>query len=489
MIGLRILILSNYGGGGVLDGYAPFEMMVSLVNVSEDLDVWYEFVLPKGDYWKYDFESVKRRFVNEKVRFHFIEALPHGIEGCAYLTGDLYHIFMRGKSDIFLDAVFNSRPIVSPLLKRIMRPRISWYDAVVPVFNFYPYIKILDKKRMSEMFYDESDIVGDIIGVFNDYMIDCDFDIQEIVGEMRRFFRADVVDRFIKERFNGKFFGIVTEDIDCIYESRSKVKREKVNLFFGGRWVAQKGFYEMLQIFEKVRSVVDVGVIMLTQWDYGEEELNKLRSKFPFIDFRTRVPRSEFLKAAVNEGDVFVSVGENAVGLGYLEMLYSGLIGVLDGRSKFNFEIVPEGYPFFAYGFNDFVEKVCLVCRNIERIRNEWVDKIRKHIAEKFNYTKNVEGILRWVRKKCNDEIDRKNIKKGSMFELIRNAVRSFGDKEFTMEDLCNRMTELSVKKLEFRNLTILNLNYIRQAAIAAGARDLCNSENPVFKYEGGCDE
>lgn len=268
-------------------------------------------------------------------------------------------------------------------------------------------------------------------------------------------------------------------------DAAAKKKREDKRVCFGwgGRFDAQKGFKDMLEMASKVRSAgYDIKVVFTTA-EREPELLAESAPKYPFVEFYPGTSKQEF-QAKLGEWDITICLSTvEGSGLAYQEMLYGGALMVfLD--SDFAREITPPGYPFIAKK-SELLTTLLYMVKNCSELRKEWIPKAQSFLREKFEYKKEHGECYRWLRDRTEDWYkQRNNFSTGSMPALVKQSLVGCGDGA-DFPAVCTHMTELSESGRQFgRRGDMISSFYLRTMMMAVGFKDLCDGPIPRFVEE-----
>jgi len=475
---MRILVLTVFKNV-VTWGYAPTQVAFDFINAVQRYspNVFVELPLPtKGQDHPPQFHDQSR------VRFHYMDMVLSGIVEQAMLTRDLWDKFSVNRTTVAYDAVLNWRVMTSPLLKKALKAKYERFSVDVPLFNTTTRVPVAGDRYRAQKYnyFGEDEIMGELMGYLMDYsVVLLDEEKRLAMQEGRRYMNPATLKKMDERMMVAAIAGVRTADIDKLYDQRDETSDRPPCLFWGGRWVSQKGFSDMLELCKRIYSTGrDIRFVFTTAED-RESEIVELKEKYPYIEFYDKVNREEFMKKMI-EGDVFICLSKvESFGCAYWEMAYAGLVGVFVDAA-FSREVLPDGYPYFAKNNNELLEKTLWVLSNLSSAR-DWLDKIRDRIRDKYDVDKEDIRVFEWMKEEVAKKRAPRMTGSGSLAQLVKDALKG-EDGPISMTDVCQRMKKASIANRDFgRKGDIMNSFYIRETIMSAGFDDLCDRSEPYF--------
>ena len=501
---MRALVFPQFGLG--IAGYAPWEVSKYLVQAEAELASipgdkwWFDVILPKPDrtYWKYDPAPFVAMLPKENSRVHFCTMFNSAIDGCSILTADhaalllpdagvltheLHALFNQVKGENrFYDCVITHAPMLSPLLKKTMKPKFQRFGAPVTIVNVPPFVRTLDRKRMAAIGYGgEDEVIADLIGCLNDVTIVYNQSELDLLLDVAKKYLSPPMALRLQENTLVEFFGgIDCTKLDDVYKRRIASPVGDPCLFWGGRMVEQKRWNEWLKLAAFVHGMrPNVKVVACTQEDVPEAELARLRAEYPFVDFRTKVGKEQYQEYLL-EGHVFMNLSLISA-TGYLEQAMSGQIGV-HIRNPYVRDQVPPDWPFVADTEKE-VAQLAVWCLDHFAEKLDQIEEARTWLRDKYERRGSVGRTLAWIKKKIDARRNSKELSgaHGSIAGLVVQAAKSLPE-PFKWSDLMEACTKLGTSDRPWgRRGDQISAAYLRQLVLANDYLDLCEGPEPTF--------
>lgn len=485
---MRLLVLSNYAGH--VKGWAPFERSVGLVHslLDQYKNMFVEFILPANDgsEFKYDQTAVEQYVGRDRIRFHHVSMLRSSVNAWAAIPRELYDIFNLSKTTMFYDAVLSGWMYASPLLKSTLKTRFGGATIDPPIFNFTVGVMLppwVDKKRHAMRKDSGINLSVAEVAAYNvDYMIfQTQIEKKDGLRNARAWLSPSCARDVLKNSAVSRLSGVDCQKIDAV---RKKIKKgDKIHLGWGGRWAAEKGFKEILMMFDNVyRSGVDCDITLTTGFPAPTVDIEGLRTMYPHITFITGVDKHEYYKHLVKWDITIQHCPYEVSSTATLEAHYGGVL-VLYNDNEFARTFLPEGYPLIGSA-KDLPAMLKVTVKNYTKYK-KWVPIIRKKIKNECSNEVEAVKFHDYIVPMAAKHLDNQREGGGALAQLVKSALNGqYGPISF--DDVCKRMQERSESSREFgRKGDKINRAYIRMLILKAGYKDLCTGPEPLFVKDG----
>lgn len=493
---MRLIILTACGSPENLLSYAPVATARLFINNTLDAheDVYIHWVLPKGNGvrgWKFDEAELQKKLQRDRLSIHHVEMGTSAINGVVLSSMDLFDLFNVMKTTVFYDAVLNYWTIYASVLKKVLRTKFERMTLDVPIFNLPTPVHNDDRDRMTKYnYWGEEEFIGEATAYLTDYSIFLTKDEQKMALQTcRKYLSASMCKRMMDNSIAESIAGVDVEALkEKIKNRKSIAEREdkRVCLFFGGRWVFQKGFDDVVALMDRMIAMrQDVRCVCTTGEAKSDGEIEELQKKHPGVEFYHSQSREKFFDW-IAQGDIFLCFATTELlGLAYWEMFYGGQIGVFVD-CPFLKEVLPQGYPFISPSPKQMDEKLLTAIKTLQDASmrthiDRWVTETRVNLEKILDSRTANERIYQWMKQRTEKHMEGQ-AGGGSLYALAKDACDSFNGKPFTFTEACSQMTKMSDAGRPFgKKGDMINRFYLRQFFLKAGYRDLCNQLEPVF--------
>jgi hypothetical protein len=274
-------------------------------------------------------------------------------------------------------------------------------------------------------------------------------------------------------------------DIERVEKFASDEKYEKFTVNWGFAYTMG---YRIDKVFEEIdmlfRSGRDIDVIATSPGSRGHGTIVDWE-RFNYFTFMEKVPQEEFWKV-ISKCHAFVFMPD-ATELSYsvLEQQFLGLVGVFIDKDYLEGLLYP-GYPFVAKNHEEIALYLRRIYENYEDLYvQEVIDKQRQWVRDNFD----IEDRNNQIFNKMREKYEELRISYSDKAEKVQKMFRDI----FGVYDGQTIDHEMWVKEVKEKSESKMNMldcggrfdqtkNKFRRLMQMAGYRDLCGSEDPVFK-------
>jgi len=319
-----------------------------------------------------------------------------------------------------------------------------------------------------------------------------ELEYNDFVDSARNFLSGSSIRKLI-ENSKVMYGGVDTFLIDKYYGSVGK--REKFTLFTTGLTTSNKRIDFIFKVWIKLYEMgYDFNFVMTTPNDTIEDgNAKKLYEKYKgIIDVRFNASKDTYLRSLLSSHCWVGASEEERTGLKFLEMMYSGVVGVVCRREWSEMAFGKDYWLFYEPDdMNDAISKILYVYSHYDEAKAKALE-IRKAIYENKSSFKFADGMEEMMKERYFSNVrDKRLLSDGQSFSSVYDeALKSFVGCEFMLSDFIKEAKARMKKNVQIeKGFSFVSpglWDIYQWLKTRRGVEDKYDSEYPVLVYRGG---
>lgn len=430
--------------------------------------------------WKVNVELVMGWMPDNRVQPIFFPCLNPKYQATV-LVPEFIQYLNQDKCKFAYDVIIDwSRPR-SLILKKIINESF-WesYRVDMPVVNFIDDLCLPGKPH----FKNEIQSLIDVMGAVCDYAAITNTYNRDLLFKAVRSYAQPSLVREIMQRCESVGIPVEFDRFEEIYYQKRAngfdKKKDKVTVFYGGSLMGVKHVDKMVEFVEKARMMgYDVDMVISTMTSPTEK--SKKWEEYPWLEIHYEVDAEGYVQY-LKKGDVYFCFSDSeGGGVGFIEMMASGLVGIYRTQAWLNGRIPPM-YPFVGKTWEDCFTIFVTVLKELKEresgvLKTEWFDEVHSWVLENYDAMKVAERVERI----CKKAVDRAQRKRSWVDDVLKES-GVLNQDEISFEEVCKRMKAASKKSVDFGFGKMVNGFYVRKLMKDNGYEDVGDVNSIVFK-------
>lgn len=389
----------------------------------------------------------------------------------SFTTEEVYDAFGQYQSEHLYDVVVTNQPQALPLYRTVMTHHMQQerYAVTTPVIAQQMWTATAEAEKESSGFYaGAKDVASEALGAFfaDTNVWESEHLFRSWIATMRRYVQPAVLDEVLRNSC------VIPMGFPMALQDEIRARRSDPTgvVMWGARWSASKRPEDTMKVLAATKCPVIVT---------SPDALNVVRQEWPSFECHAFAGPAEFV-ATAEQASAFVCMSRTeSYGIGWLELLAAGVLGVFDDKPWVR-DLLPE-YPYVTSSTDDMATMARWMANNALPLeRSYWAEFVRSKHRVDLNAMLFDELLTTSFRQSLEEDA---RLGRGSIAQQVDEALRFTGGGD---EDLVwDAMTEFSSGRRYGMRGDPISRMYLRRIAQVLGWHDVGTGPRAEFRKEG----
>jgi len=480
---MRILYIPVFSSSRMVEASPSYNHAPKIIRriVKKHPDTYFYVLFPKlnepDDINNFTLRSGKNVFESlPNTKVIYMNSVSHQRTEMFLITREVWELFNEGTGKYYVDLIWNEKPYLAPLLKRLVSNFTAPQSSDVPIVTTTQLIPVAEKGGS----------LVDLVATSTGYMVS-DVPVFQSPHQRNRAIEASKtvlnLSRIEDLRKRAKVItqGVDTEELDKVRETATKYPKLTVN--YSSKLYLQKKYEDSFEVMDKAYvsgRQIDVQVVTSSSYQKVMGAEGKYSKVYKYFKVYERANRDTFLKASVKSHIFLMMADYEDFPMTVLEQLYLGLVGILPDTEWAHY-VIGKDYPFLYKSKKQALEMLCYLIDNYDKVAPQIITRNIEYIRNTHTMDRMADNFLSEFKRLHKERLE--NVQPNTELMEIAEKTLKLMNTVFTMEDYVkefNRHTE-HAQIGDYQDNFTLNKFKFYTFCQAKGCKDMCDSEDVKF--------